>query len=197
MSTPRVTVSQSNTPLSAEELADLIPNLSTKEELNEWERENILEAREWALKDRTTPTEILRDDYIRKLHLRMFDQTWKWAGHYRKTEKNLGLPVHQIREQLGLLLADAKCWIENKTYSPDEIAIRFHYRLVVIHPLPNGNGRHARLMADSLAVKLGAEPFTWGVKDFVAAGEARAEYLKAMRQADAGDIKPLLEFARS
>ena len=32
----------------------------------------------------------------------------------------------------------------------DDIATRFHYRLVVIHPWPHGNGRHARLATDVL-----------------------------------------------
>ena len=35
--------SEGNTPLSPEELGDLIPSLATKEELNEWERENNLQ----------------------------------------------------------------------------------------------------------------------------------------------------------
>lgn len=191
------TEAEGDTPLSPEELADLIPSLATKEELNEFERDNVLAAQEWVQKDRTCPIDMAREDYVRKLHLKMFDETWKWAGHYRSTEKNLRVPVYQIREQLGAVLGDVRYWIQNKTYSVDEIAIRFHYRLVVIHPFPNGNGRHARLLADSLAIKLGAEPFSWGGKDLVRAGEARAEYLTAMRQADAGDIKPLLEFARS
>jgi|SRR5579859_635440 len=187
-----------NTPLTPEELADLIPNLATKEELNEWERENILGARRWALSDRNVKApDTLTDDYIRKLHLRMFDQTWKWAGTYRKTEKNIGVPVHQMRERLGALLGDARYWIENNTYSPDEIAIRFHHRLVFIHLFPNGNGRHARLVADVLAVRLGRPEFTWGAKDLIKPGEAREKYLQAVRAADADDLKPLLDFARS
>jgi Fic-DOC domain mobile mystery protein B len=95
------------------------------------------------------------DDYLRKLHAKMFDQTWKWAGDYRRSEKNLGVPVHEIRERLVALFADARYWIENNTYSPDEIAVRFHHRLVLIHPFPNGNGRRARLIADVVAMKLG------------------------------------------
>lgn len=193
-----MTASDGNTPLSQDELADLIPSLATKQELNEFEYFNILMAREWALKDQTPPPGMVQDDYVRKLHEKMFDQTWKWAGKYRKTEKTLGIPVHQILEQLGALFGDAEFWLEKKTYSPDETAIRFHHRLVLIHPFPNGNGRHARLMADTLAIKLGRETFTWGGgKDLVGSGETRDLYLKAMRQADAGNIKPLLEFARS
>jgi Fic-DOC domain mobile mystery protein B len=194
---PLVTASDGNTPLSPEELADLIPSLATKEELNEWERENILLARDWATGDRTSPTDMVSDEYVRKLHLRMFDQTWKWAGQYRRTEKNIGVPFHEIRERLAALFGDVRYWIENGTYSPDDIAVRFHHRLVAIHPFPNGNGRHARLMAEVLVMKLGRAAFTWGPTDLIKQGESRARYLDAMRAADNGDIQPLLEFARS
>ena len=189
--------SDGNTPLSPEELADLIPNLATKEELNEWERENILLAREWALGDRTSAVDVASDEYVRKFHGKMFDQTWKWADEYRSTEKNIGVPVHEIRERLVSLFGDVRYWIENSTYSPDEIAVRFHHRLVLIHPFPNGNGRHARLIADLLAMKLGRPAFTWGSAKLVKEGEARYKYLEAIRTADNGDIQPLLKFARS
>jgi|SRR5271165_2210860 len=194
---PLMTTSDGNTPLSPEELDDLIPSLATKEELNEWERENILSAREWAFKSRLSASDMVSDNYIRKLHQKMFDQTWKWAGKYRVTEKNIGVPVHEIREQLGTLLGDTRYWIENATFPTDEIAIRFHHRLVFIHPFPNGNGRHARLMADVLVTKLGNRAFTWGATDLVKQNEAREKYLNALKAADNGDIKPLLEFARS
>jgi Fic-DOC domain mobile mystery protein B len=196
MMTP-VTTTGGNTPLSPEELADLIPSLATKEELNEWERENILIAREWATGDRTSPTDMVSDEYVRKSHLKMFDQTWKWAGQYRQTEKNIGIPFHEIREKLAALFGDVRYWIENGTFSPDEIAVRFHHRLAAIHPFPNGNGRHARLMADVLAMKLGRPVFTWGSTDLIKQAGSRARYLDAIRTADNGDIQPLLEFARS
>ena len=185
-----------NTPLSPEELADLIPNLATREELNEWERENILRAREWAAGDRTSSNDMVRDEYVRKLHQKMFDQTWKWAGQYRRTEKNIGIPVQEIREKLVALFGDVRYWIANQTFSPDEIAVRFHHRLVAIHPFPNGNGRHARLMADLFLMKLGRPAFTWGSRELVRQGEARARYLDAVRAADNGDMQPLLEFVR-
>ncbi len=186
-----------STPLSPEETADLIPNLATKEELNEWERENILQARAWAKSDRTEPDRMPSDEYIRKLHAKMFDQTWKWAGDYRRTEKNLGVPVPEIREQLAALFGDVRYWIENGTYSPDEIAVRFHHRLVFIHAFPNGNGRHARLVADVLVIKLARPGFTWGAVNLITPGQTRAKYLDALRAADHGDIRPLLEFARA
>ncbi len=189
--------SDGNTPLSPDELADLIPNLATKEELNEWERENILLARNWATSDRSGAIDMASDEYVRKLHGKMFDQTWKWAGEYRWTEKNIGVSFHEIRERLMTLFGDARYWIENNTYSPDEISVRFHHRLVLIHPFPNGNGRHARLLADVLAIKLGRDAFTWGSTNLVKEGEARNKYLEVIRTADNGDIQPLLKFARS
>lgn len=92
---------------------------------------------------------------------------------------------------------DVRYWIESRTHSPDEIALRFHHRLVFIHPFSNGNGRHARLIADVLITKLGRSSFTWGSANLVKEGEARTRYLEAIRAADDGDIQPLLKFARS
>ena len=186
-----------NTPLSPDEVTDLIPNLATKEELNQWERENILLARDWAVAGRTSAINMASDKYVRKLHGKMFDQTWKWAGEYRCTEKNIGVPFHDIRERLMALFGDVRYWIGSSTYSLDEISVRFHHRLVLIHPFPNGNGRHARLIADVVAMKLGRPEFTWGWANLVKEGEARNQYLDTIRAADNGDIQPLLRFARS
>jgi Fic-DOC domain mobile mystery protein B len=114
---------------------DLIPDLTTKEELNEWERQNILEAYGWALELRNlSRQDPFTEAYVSELHLRMFDQTWKWAGTYRTTEKNIGIPHYQIREALEGLLGDARYWVEHQTYEPDEFAVRFHHGLVWIYP---------------------------------------------------------------
>ena len=197
------TTEDSNTPLSPEEQNDLIPDLTTKEELNEWERQNILEAAAWALDPRNLNRQNLNgqvpfsEAYVRELHLRMFDQTWKWAGIYRSTEKNIGIPNYQIRESLPALLGDARYWIEHQTFEPDELAVRFHHKLVWIHPFANGNGRHARLMADVVVRRLGRPLFTWGSADIVRAGDFRRSYIEALRAADKNDIRPLLAFARS
>jgi Fic-DOC domain mobile mystery protein B len=187
-----------NTPLTPDELSDLIPNLAARNELNEWERENILRGRRWALGRRGFQrSDPISDEYIRKLHDKMFDQTWKWAGVYRRTEKTIGVPVQQMREMLAALLGDTRYWIENNTYPADEIAVRFHHRLVLIHLFPNGNGRHARLIADVIAVKLRRPVFTWGGLSLIKPGEAREKYLLALKAADAGNIVSLIKFARS
>ncbi len=187
-----------NTPLSPEEQADLIPNLATREELSEWERQNILEACGWALDEKKIlRLDPLTEPYLRQLHRRMFDQTWKWAGRYRTTEKNIGIPFYQIQESLAALVGDARYWLENLTFEPDEISIRLHHRLVYIHPFANGNGRHARLMADVLAQRQGRPVFTWGGAELVKAGDFRRRYIDALQAADQNEIGPLLEFARS
>jgi Fic-DOC domain mobile mystery protein B len=192
------TTGDGNTPLSLEEQADLIPNLATKEELNEFERANILVAYDWALAPRNLRRQDpLTEPYLRDLHRRMFDQTWKWAGLYRTTEKNIGIPHYQIRDALGALLGDARYWLEHQTFPPDETAIRFHHRLVSIHPFANGNGRHARLIADVLARTQDKSVFTWGGADIVPQADFRRRYIDALQAADKNDIEPLLAFARS
>jgi Fic-DOC domain mobile mystery protein B len=187
-----------NTPLSWEEQAGLIPNLATREELNEWERQNILEAYGWALDARNIARQDpLTEPYVRELHRRMFDQTWSWAGRYRSTEKNFGVPCHRIRDSLAALLGDARYWLDHRTFAPDENAIRLHHRLVFIHPFANGNGRHARLLADVVAQRQRRPVFTWGGADIVRAGDFRRSYIEALRAADRNEIGPLLAFARS
>jgi Fic-DOC domain mobile mystery protein B len=189
-----------NTPLTPDELAGLRPSLATKRELDQFERSNILEAYRWAFHPRALKREDpFIEPYLRELHRRMFDETWAWAGKYRKTDKNLGAPFHQVMNGIAAVLGDVHYWLENKTFDIEEIAIRYHHRLVWIHPFPNGNGRHARLLADVIAVKNGRERFTWGLKQFKEIGPARTEYIHCLRAADANndDIRGLLKFARS
>jgi Fic-DOC domain mobile mystery protein B len=192
------TTGDGNTPLSPEEQDDLIPDLTTKDELNEWERQNILEASGWAFDRRNFRRhDPFAESYVRELHRRMFDQTWKWAGRYRTTEKNIGIPHYHIREALAALLGDVRYWSEHQTFGPDELAVRLHHRLVWIHPFANGNGRHARLIADVFLHRYGGAVFTWGGADVARAGDFRQRYIEALRAADSNDIQPLLVFARS
>lgn len=183
------------TPLDADELASLIPgHITTQGELNEWEQANIVQGDQWARKQRK---EILNEAFLRQLHHQMFGETWKWAGEFRKTDKNIGVDWLQIGVELKKLLDDTHYQIEHASYPPDEIAVRFHHRLVAIHPFPNGNGRHARLMADLLVERLGQPRFTWGSRSLIDAGATRQAYIAALQAADRRDIAPLLAFARS
>jgi Fic-DOC domain mobile mystery protein B len=182
------------TPLTPEEMRDLIPaHIAYRRELNEAEQENIVRAQEWALSRRRDP---LSEKFVKDLHRRMLGDVWRWAGKFRASARNMGIDYWQIPVALRQLLDDAQAWIEYNAYPPDEIAVRFHHRLVQIHPFPNGNGRHARLMADLLAMQLGRERFSWGRGSLRTAGAARARYVEALRAADDHEIGLLLAFAR-
>ena len=183
------------TPLDADELASLIPgHITTQGELNEWEQLNILQGEAWAGKQRN---DILDETFIRRLHRQMFGETWRWAGEFRKSDKNIGVDWLKISVELRNLLDDVRYQIDHATYPPDETAVRFHHRLVAIHPFSNGNGRHARLMADLLVERLGRPRFTWGSGSLVDASETRQRYIAALQAADSRDYAPLIAFARS
>jgi Fic-DOC domain mobile mystery protein B len=183
------------TPLTAEEMRELIPaHIAFRSELNEAEQDNIERAQDWALARNRDP---LTDKFITGLHRRMLGDVWKWAGKFRKSERNLGIPFYEIPAAVRQLLGDTKAWIDYKTYPPDEIAVRFHHRLVQIHPFSNGNGRHARLMADLLVMRLGGERFSWGRESLRDAGAMRQRYIAALHAADNHDITQLLAFARA
>jgi Fic-DOC domain mobile mystery protein B len=183
------------TPLTPEETRDLIPShISTRAELNAAEQENISRGQSWALARRR---ELLSEKFIKDLHRQMLGDVWKWAGKFRQSERNIGIPFYEIPTALRLLLEDTKIWIECKTYQPDEIAVRFHHRLVQIHPFANGNGRHSRLIADLLVLQLGQNRFSWGRTNLQDPSATRAQYIAALRAADSYDIEPLLVFARS
>jgi len=181
--------------LDADEIASLIPgHITTQGELNEWEQLNIVQGEQWARKQRK---DILTEAFLRQLHQQLFGETWKWAGEFRKTDKNIGVDWLKIGVELKNLLDDTRYQIEHASYPSDEIAVRFHHRLVAIHPFPNGNGRHARLMADLLVERLGQPRFTWGSHSLIDANATRQQYIAALQAADRRDIAPLLAFARS
>jgi Fic-DOC domain mobile mystery protein B len=184
------------TPLNADEASGLIPDhITTQDALNEWEQQNILDGLNWALKQHKR--ELLDDLFVRDLHKKMFDKTWKWAGTYRRSNKNIGIEWQMIPVELRNLFADVSFQIEHNSFPPDELATRFHHRLVAIHPFPNGNGRHARMMADLLIQRLGGEPFSWGGRSLVQHGDERERYIAALQAADKEDYTPLMEFVRS
>jgi Fic-DOC domain mobile mystery protein B len=184
------------TPLTPDDREGLVPtHITLRSELNEFEQRGVLAADVWAFGARRR--RLLDKGFIRRLHRRMFGMTWRWAGQYRTTGKNIGVEAWQVPTELRKLLDDARYWIEHKTYTSDEIAVRFHHRLVQIHPFPNGNGRLSRLMADLLITEHRGERFSWGRARLVDAGDARTRYITALRAADAGDLAPLIAFARS
>jgi Fic-DOC domain mobile mystery protein B len=184
---------QDATPLDPDEAAALLPtHIQTREELNEWEGANILAAEEWAFA--RTRGDVLSIYFLKRLHSKMFDETWEWAGQFRRSEKNVGIPWEHIPEALKNLFDDARYWLENDTFSLEEIAARVHHRLTEIHPFPNGNGRVARLLTDVFLVSRSRPRFQWGQGDLSQEGDVRTRYIAALKAADGGEMGPLLEF---
>lgn len=183
------------TPLTPDERQGLIPSdITYRHELNRAEQENIARAQDWALSRRR---DLLTEKFVRELHRRMLGDVWRWAGDFRTKERNLGIPHYKVPVAMRELLDDVRAWVEHRTYPLDEIAVRFHHRLVLIHPFPNGNGRHARLLADLLILQSGGERLTWGSANLQQAGDVRRRYIESLKSADDHDIGPLLAFARS
>jgi Fic-DOC domain mobile mystery protein B len=188
------------TPLSEEDLRGLkLASISNQGEVNEAEAQNILRGQEWALRSRTsTLSGMLSDDYLLRLHKQMFGDIWKWAGTIRERETNIGVPSHTIRTHLRSLYEEVAGWLEFSVYPPDEIAIRLHYRVVTIHPFPNGNGRHARMLAHMVMVRhFRLKPLSWGGSALRDQEINRKAYINALVAADTRDLAPLLTFARA
>jgi Fic-DOC domain mobile mystery protein B len=186
------------TPLDPNEVDGLIPTYVTlQRELNEVEQRNILEARAWAIGRRHKS--LLSDAFIQELHRRMFGDVWRWAGEYRQSDKSIGVPKEYVREEVQKLIRDVEYWIANETYPWVELGVRFHHRLVVVHPFANGNGRHARFMTDLLLEAHHQPEFRWGASlssGLDGAGPARSQYIEALREADGKKYEALIAFVR-
>ena len=193
-----LTYQEGQTPLEPEQINGLkIKIISTQQQLNEFEQTNINEALQW-LNSKRKIKDVLSEDFMIQLHKRMLGMVWKWAGQLRRTETNIGIDWTRISMELRLLIDDANFWVEQQTYIPEEIAIRFKHRLVSIHCFPNGNGRHSRIMADLIALHVfGLNKFSWGNSSLVDSSEQRKIYLKALKMADNGNFSELINFARS
>jgi Fic-DOC domain mobile mystery protein B len=194
----KIDYSNSQTTLDEDEKEGLlIKSITNRQELDEFEQINIERAIDWTIRKRFKIDKILTEKFVCKLHRKMFDQTWKWAGEFRKTNKNIGIDKYKIGVELNQLLNDCKFWVTNKIFSPDEIAIRLKHRVVKIHPFPNGNGRLSRLLADVLITHgFNLPAFSWGSKRTDTNKAIRKDYLKALFTADDGNYIPLIEFSR-
>jgi Fic-DOC domain mobile mystery protein B len=186
------------TPLDPELRADLRQSwITTRADLNEAEEENIVAGASWGRRRRGRANGLLNEEFSKSLHRNMFGDVWKWAGTYRQKELNIGIAPHLVPAEMPAMFDNVRYWVEHETYPADEIAVRLHHRLTQIHGFPNGNGRHARMMADLLIEKLDREPFSWGSGSIRDTGSLRTAYIDALKAADDHDFGPLLAFARS
>jgi Fic-DOC domain mobile mystery protein B len=175
-------------PISELERSRLIPSLSAREQLEEIERMSIHAARVWAMRAAASDEEqALTEQFSRELHRRMFAGIWRGAGRYRT-----------VAQDTRMVLDDAEGWMRFATYPVHEAAVRLHHRIRCVRPWSDGNGNHARLMADVLVASRREEPLTWGLRTLAGqAPKARQRYRDATHAAERGDMGPLLEFARS
>ncbi len=184
--------------IDPDERVGLIPgHIRLREELNQFEENNILQAYKKYLSGTRRRWELSNPEILKKIHQAMFGFTWKWAGRYRQSNKNLGIDWTRIPEEMKKAGDNFKYWKENNIYSPLEMAVRYHHRLVVIHAFPNGNGRHARLVADMIIREGKLPPLTWGGKKLAQKGNFRQKYIQALQIADKGNFVELLKFAVS
>lgn len=189
------------TPLDADEMQGLlIDTITTQAELNFVEQQSIIESSKWIFE--TNHKTILTDQFFKKLHKKMFQSVWTWAGFHRTTNKNIGVEPYKISTEIKKLCDDCEYWIENQTYDWNEIAARFHHKVVWIHPFANGNGRFSRILTDILLKKHNQTTLTWGRNtfskdDFSSESALRTEYILSLREADNKKFRKLIHFIRS
>ncbi len=183
------------TPLAPGERDGLIPTyIALRSELNEAEALNVAAGERWAL---SRKRDVLDEPFLQRLHKQMLGDVWRWAGTYRTTPRNIGVDAWMIPVALRQVIEDARYWVEHASWSMDELAVRYAYRLVTVHPFPNGNGRWLRLAGDLMALQLGGARFTWGRTSLTTLSDTRRAYVAALKVADSGDLSALLAFARS
>lgn len=180
------------TPLDAEDAAALIDShVTTRGQVDELEFENVAAGMRWAYGRKSD--NVLTAEFMLELHKRMFADTWKWAGKVRTKETlPVGVAPDRIRPDIAELCANVAAQLQDVAWSVEEIAARFHHRLVWIHPFTNGNGRFCRVIADVMLIQKDREPFAWG-QYLGRKGEERERYIAALQAADKKDYGPLLQ----
>jgi hypothetical protein len=113
----------------------LIPtHFAIRSELNAMDQAGNAEGDRWAF---SRKRDVLDEDFLRRLHRRMFGDIWTWAGEFRETDKNIDdVPARRVPAALRQLLGDVRAQPEQKAYPPDEIAVRFHNRLTLDSSIP-------------------------------------------------------------
>lgn len=183
------------TPLDPDEMEGLrFAHVETRTELDQMEQQNIQDGLRWLMRQRKFD-DLLSEGFLLALHQQLFGTVWDWAGKYRQTGKNIGVDPVYIGTDVRNLLDDARYWIDHRTFSTEEFAARLHHRLVQIHPFANGNGRHARIFTDAVLERiLNRAPVDWSAGGSIDNETHRQNYLKALRAADAGDYRLMIDF---
>lgn len=176
----------------------LRPEITNRVQLNEAEALNLVAAFEWLEKGRLG--DLFTVEFYRKLHTKMFDQVWGWAGGLRSqtgARTTPGVPPEKVGIELGRVALEAsRTWeAGDSEASLIPFIANYHHDLVWVHPFNNGNGRWARLAADAVTQRLAKQrPLIWTTETLDVDGDERRTYIAAVRAADAGDIAPLIAY---
>lgn len=166
-----------------------LPWVKTRDQLNEVEAENILNAATKYFSRKRHPSQWFTEQGLRSIHREMFNHVWDWAGvYYKGPLRNIGVKYFQIPLQVHELCKDVHYWLAEKSnLTVLQQSARIHFRLAQIHPFHNGNGRHARLVADLYLESLRGEIPHWPEKNLLANSNTRKEYIESLRKADRGE----------
>lgn len=175
---------------------DNLLGITDKDQLNEQEALGVATVERYLLEELDYPV-ALSVALLQDLHRRAFGQLYDWAGQWRRTVPNVGAYLPPAAERVPLLLYEWADEVRHRQQllpagcAPAQLAALLayaHHRLVAIHPFTNGNGRTARLVTDLLAYNHGYQAVVLYQRE---QGAARTQYLAAIRQADAYDLRGL------
>lgn len=194
---PKLVYEAGQSHLDKEELEGLkLSGIKDWKEIIAHESKSISKTITWTEKNQFSTEKIFSELFIREIHKRMFGDVWSWAGKYRLSNKTMGVEKTLISKELKQLFNNIKFWIESESYDPDEITIRFIHRLMQIQCFPDGNARHAKLMADIVIEHVfNGDIFTWG-ESLNNPKLQREKFLDALKKADKGKMEDLIKFAR-
>jgi len=130
--------------------------------------------------------------FILKLHAAILkDISERFAGKYRETSVRIFKSDTNFPDasKVPQLVKNLVYWykINKNKMHPFEMAILFSTKFVSIHPFIDGNGRTSRLIMNFLLKK---KSYPW-INIYI---KQRTDYLKAVRQANDENYKPILEF---
>lgn len=175
---------------------DNLLGLTSKDALNEQEALGVATVERYLLEEVDYPIEF-SVWLVQDLHRRAFGQLYDWAGQWRRTVPNVGAYVPPDAARVPQLLYEFADEVRYRQQqlpaepTPEKVAevlAYAHHRLVAIHPFTNGNGRTARLVTDLLAYNYGYQAVVLYQRE---PGEARTQYLAAIRQADTYELRSL------
>jgi Fic-DOC domain mobile mystery protein B len=172
-------------------------DITTRGQLDEAETLNILGAVDWIERGRLR--DVFTVDFYERLHSRMYDDVWEWAGDLRSVtgaRPNIGVPPEMVPIELGRVAMEFNWeWQNSDQTNLLPFIAKYHHALVWVHPFNNGNGRWSRLACDVVMKRLAKKPLiTWATDTLNVDSGERSQYINALKMADDFDLAPLVEY---